>query len=204
MNQPLRPGVARVPETDARVLARALLDCDGALTPAERRAVERVARRVRVPDLNRDFEGGLTVGERLSDRLSRVGGSWGFILCFCGFLVAWAVLNAVVLVERAFDPFPFIFLNLILSCLAALQAPVILMAQNRQAAKDRMAAEMDYETNVRSEVEIMALHEKVDRMAEAIEALRAEAVAARQGRTEARPAMDGSWRGGDTAFAEAA
>jgi uncharacterized membrane protein len=113
-------------------------------------------------DVNEVFEERLTFGERLADRVAAVGGSWSFIIGFSLFLVAWAILNTVVLAARAFDPFPFIFLNLMLSMLAALQAPIIMMSQNRQAAKDRLEARLDYETNLRSEAEIASLHEKID------------------------------------------
>jgi len=115
-----------------------------------------------VRDSNQLFDAHLTFGERLSDRVAAIGGSWRFIIAFGLFLVAWAALNTLVLATRAFDPFPFIFLNLMLSMLAALQAPVIMMSQNRQAAKDRLDARLDYETNLRSESEIACLHEKVD------------------------------------------
>ena len=115
-----------------------------------------------VRDSNQLFDAHLTFGERLSDRVAAIDGSWRFIIAFGLFLVAWAALNTLVLATRAFDPFPFIFLNLMLSMLAALQAPVIMMSQNRQAAKDRLDARLDYETNLRSESEIACLHEKVD------------------------------------------
>lgn len=116
----------------------------------------------RVRNVNEVFEEHLTFGDRLADRVAAIGGSWTFIIGFGGFLVAWALLNTVVLASRAFDPFPYIFLNLMLSMLAALQAPVIMMSQNRQAAKDRLEARLDYETNIRSEGEIASLHEKID------------------------------------------
>ncbi|WP_084583561.1 DUF1003 domain-containing protein [Sphingomonas azotifigens] len=113
-------------------------------------------------DLNAVFDERLTFGERLADRVAAVGGSWGFIIGFGLFLAAWAVLNTVVLAAHAFDPFPFIFLNLMLSMLAALQAPIIMMSQNRQAAKDRLEARLDYETNLRAEAQIEELHAKID------------------------------------------
>ena len=115
-----------------------------------------------VHDSNELFEARLTFGERLSDRVATIGGSWRFIIAFSLFLVVWAALNTLLLAASAFDPFPYIFLNLMLSMLAALQAPVIMMSQNRQAAKDRLDARLDYETNLRSESEIASLHEKVD------------------------------------------
>jgi uncharacterized membrane protein len=124
------------------------------------------------PDVNRIFDERLTFGERLADKVAAIGGSWGFIVGFGLFLIAWAVLNTIVLATRAFDPFPFIFLNLMLSMLAALQAPIIMMSQNRQAAKDRLEARLDYETNLRSEAEIAALHEKIDLLLETVAAER--------------------------------
>ena len=119
-------------------------------------------RNPQIRDVNEVFEERLTFGERLADRVAAIGGSWTFIIGFGLFLFAWAVLNAVVLVRHAFDPFPFIFLNLMLSMLAALQAPIIMMSQNRQASKDRLEARLDYETNLRSEAEIASLHDKID------------------------------------------
>jgi uncharacterized membrane protein len=113
-------------------------------------------------DPNEIFAARLTFGERLADRVATIGGSWSFIIGFGVFLAAWAVLNTVILAANAFDPFPFIFLNLMLSMLAALQAPIIMMSQNRQAAKDRLEARLDYETNLRSESEIANLHAKID------------------------------------------
>lgn len=110
------------------------------------------------------FDEGMTFGERLADRVAAVGGSWGFIIAFGLFLAAWAVVNTVILVTHAFDPFPYIFLNLMLSMLAALQAPIIMMSQNRQAAKDRLQSRLDYEVNVRAEIEIAGLHQKIDRL----------------------------------------
>ncbi len=104
------------------------------------------------------------MGERLADKVAEFGGSWTFITIFCLFLAAWAILNGLILIGGGFDPYPFIFLNLILSMIAALQAPVIMMSQNRQAAKDRLAAAHDYEVNLKAELEIMALHDKLDQI----------------------------------------
>lgn len=122
-------------------------------------------------DPNELFAERLTFGDRLADRVAAIGGSWSFIIGFGVFLAAWAFLNTVVLAARAFDPFPFIFLNLMLSMLAALQAPIIMMSQNRQAAKDRFEARLDYETNLRSEAEIAGLHAKIDALSADIERL---------------------------------
>ncbi|RWB03969.1 DUF1003 domain-containing protein [Mesorhizobium sp.] len=105
-----------------------------------------------------------TFGDRLADTIARIGGSWSFILGFIAFLILWTSGNAWLLSRDAFDPYPFIFLNLILSMVAALQAPVIMMAQNRQAERDRIDAAHDYEVNLKAEIEIMALHEKLDEM----------------------------------------
>jgi uncharacterized membrane protein len=120
-----------------------------------------------------------TYGERLSDKVAAVGGSWSFIIFFSLVLLAWMLLNTDVLSRfgMAFDPYPYIFLNLMLSTLAAVQAPVIMMSQNRQAAKDRLAAAHDFEVNLRAELDIRRLHTKVDdiaaRNAELIEEIRA-------------------------------
>ena len=130
-------------------------------------------------DPNVIFAERLTVGERLADRVASVGGSWGFIVGFGVFLAGWAILNLVLLGARAFDPFPFIFLNLMLSMLAALQAPIIMMSQNRQAAKDRLEARLDYETNLRAEAQIEGLHEKIELLQAQI-ALLVDAPAARR------------------------
>ncbi|TRX73251.1 DUF1003 domain-containing protein [Pseudomonas mangiferae] len=107
-----------------------------------------------------------TVGERLSDRVAAIGGSWGFIVGFSLVLLGWMLLNTDVLQHfgLAFDPYPYIFLNLMLSTLAAVQAPIIMMSQNRQAAKDRLAASLDFEVNLRAELEIMRVHEKIDQL----------------------------------------
>lgn len=158
--------------SEIRYLAQQLLHAGLApLCDRDRRLIARVARRLHTArDVNRVFEQNLTFGERLADRVAVLGGSWSFILGFCAFLLAWAALNAVVLAETAFDPYPFIFLNLLLSMLAALQAPIIMMSQNRQAAKDRLAAALDYEVNIKAESAIMELHDKIDRLTQLVAA----------------------------------
>ena len=135
------------------------------LTPAERHIIERFAHHQTVSrDISKDFarEGG--VGGTIADKLTGWAGSWTFIILFLVFLAVWTVINTVVLTTDAVDPYPFVFLNLILSMLAAIQAPVIMMSQNRQAERDRIDARHDYEVNLKAELEIMALHEKLEAM----------------------------------------
>jgi uncharacterized membrane protein len=115
-------------------------------------------------DLEDALEEGRTLGERLADGLADFGGSWTFLILFGVFIAAWIVMNAVVLFRHPPDPYPFILLNLILSCLASIQAPVIMMSQNRQEAKDRIRAQNDYKINLKAELEIRHLHEKVDHL----------------------------------------
>lgn len=103
-----------------------------------------------------------SLGDRVADGIARVGGSWTFIIGFIIFLVIWTLANAWLLGRETFDPYPFVFLNLVLSMIAALQAPVIMMSQNRQTERDRLVAAHDYEVNLKAEIEIMALHEKLD------------------------------------------
>lgn len=106
----------------------------------------------------------LTLGQRIADKIAVFGGSWTFILSFFCFLLLWMAVNIWMLATRAFDPFPFILLNLILSCLAAIQAPIIMMSQNRQEQKDRQRSEHDYKVNLKAELEIRLLHEKLDHL----------------------------------------
>lgn len=152
-------------DQQVRELARQLLESGfDRLSDRERRVITLVAKRNHVTqNVNRAFEERRTVGDRLADRVAGFGGSWTFITLFLAVLVAWVLLNSAILVQGgAFDPYPYIFLNLILSMLAALQAPIIMMSQNRQAAKDRLAAGLDYEINLKAELEIMELHVKLD------------------------------------------
>jgi uncharacterized membrane protein len=127
----------------------------------ERRVWEHLIGRMHIArNANQVFDEQLTVGQRVADRVAAFGGSWLFISAFLAGMFLWMALN--VESGRPFDPFPFILLNLILSCLAALQAPVIMMSQNRQAVKDRIDAQHDYEVNLKAELEVVALHEKMD------------------------------------------
>jgi uncharacterized membrane protein len=133
------------------------------LGEAEKRILED-AREHRIVSSNAedDFQAEATFGQRLADGIARVGGSWAFIIAFLLFLVFWALMNTVILSRDAFDPYPFIFLNLLLSMIAAIQAPIIMMSQNRQAERDRFFAAKDYEVNLKSEIEVMGLHHKID------------------------------------------
>ncbi len=147
-----------------RYLAEMLEEEKGELTRLE----EDVLRSLREQELlssniNEEYSDSLTLGERLADRLADFGGSWKFILIFAGMLVVWICWNAYQ-AAQAFDPYPFILLNLVLSCLAALQAPVIMMSQNRQEAKDRLRSENDYQVNLKAELEIKHLNEKMDHL----------------------------------------
>ncbi|MFD1439482.1 DUF1003 domain-containing protein [Acinetobacter terrae] len=105
-----------------------------------------------------------TFGERLADKIASFGGSWAFLICFAIFLAIWIIVNTVVMISHPADPYPFILLNLILSCIAAIQAPVIMMSQNRQEAKDRLRSQNDYQINLKAELEIQHLHEKLDHL----------------------------------------
>ena len=135
-----------------------------ALSERERRVLRRAASRETVSrNTNLSFDDKLTFGQRVADQVAAFGGSWTFIMGFGAFLALWVGLN-LLLLRSAFDPYPFIFLNLILSMLAAIQAPVIMMSQNRQGVKDRHDAAHDYEVNLKAEIEIMALHDKLDHL----------------------------------------
>jgi uncharacterized membrane protein len=139
-----------------------LLDEVVRLTEVERRIVDKFIHRQRVA---RDITAApLTVGQRLADRVAAFGGSWSFIGLALLAIACWMGVNR--LLGRPFDPYPYILLNLVLSCVAALQAPIIMMSQNRQAAHDRLDAQHDYEVNTKAELEIVALHEKLDELRE--------------------------------------
>jgi uncharacterized membrane protein len=115
-------------------------------------------------NVDAEFEKDWTLGERLADHLATFGGSWTFLVCFGAFLAAWIAMNSAVLYWRPVDPYPFILLNLVLSCIAAIQAPIIMMSQNRQEAKDRLRSQHDYQVNLKAELEIRHLHEKLDHL----------------------------------------
>lgn len=117
-------------------------------------------------NLNHSHQANVTKGDKIADRLAQVAGSWTFIISFITVLILWIVINTVVFTTHAFDPYPFILLNLVLSCVAAIQAPVIMMSQNRQEEKDRLRAENDYRVNLKSELIIEDLHIKLDKLME--------------------------------------
>ena len=143
----------------------ALEDEIGELSALEQEVAESLQQHeVITENIEKQFERKLTFGERLSDHIASFGGSWRFIITFGSVLLGWIALNAFVLATRAFDPYPFILLNLILSCLAAIQAPIIMMSQNRSEARDRLRAENDYKVNLKAELEIRHLHEKLDHL----------------------------------------
>jgi uncharacterized membrane protein len=135
------------------------------ISEMEKQVIESIAKNELLSkDLEEELSKDLTPGQRVADRIAAFGGSWTFISFFFGFLLLWMSINVFVLVKRPFDPYPFILLNLILSCLAAIQAPVIMMSQNRKEEKDRKRSQNDYKVNLKAELEIKLLHEKIDHM----------------------------------------
>jgi uncharacterized membrane protein len=113
---------------------------------------------------NSEYQVKTSAGEKIADKVAKFGGSWNFIIIFFVILAVWFVINTYALIFRTFDPYPFILLNLILSCMAAIQAPIIMMSQNRQETKDRIRSENDYKVNLKAEIEIRTLHEKIDHL----------------------------------------
>ncbi|HEX8396851.1 MAG TPA: DUF1003 domain-containing protein [Pyrinomonadaceae bacterium] len=139
----------------------------GSLPEREQKVVSHYLERSHVShNVNHEFENRLTFGQRLADLVASFGGSWTFIIIFGSVLIFWVLLNSLILARsgEAFDPYPYILLNLFLSMLAAIQAPIIMMSQNRQTAKDRTDAAHDYEVNLKAELEILSLHEKLDEL----------------------------------------
>ena len=135
----------------------------GELSSLEKEVIESLREHdVLTQNLNDAVDETSTLGQRLADKVASFGGSWTFILFFAGVLIVWIIVNSLAMLGKPFDPFPFILLNLVLSCLAAIQAPVIMMSQNRQETKDRLRAENDYRVNLKAELEIRHLHSKLD------------------------------------------
>ncbi|MGV8075261.1 MAG: DUF1003 domain-containing protein [Syntrophobacteraceae bacterium] len=145
---------------------RSLVETEkGELTQLEEGVLESISRQeILSTYVDEEFESNLTVGQCLSDRIARFGGSWIFIIFFGCVLAAWLAVNSTALLFKPFDPFPYILMNLILSCLAAIQAPIIMMSQNRQEAKDRVRATHDYQINLKAELEIGQVHQKLDHL----------------------------------------
>ena len=136
----------------------------GNLTEVEKQVIQSVSKNTMISTEVEEDEQEITFVQKLADKVAEFGGSWGFIIFFMTFLVAWILLNVFWLSHHGFDPYPFILLNLILSCIAAIQAPVIMMSQNRQEEKDRERSKKDYKINLKSELEIRELHEKIDHL----------------------------------------
>jgi uncharacterized membrane protein len=135
------------------------------LTEQERHVAHHITERTPISEnVIQDYSEQLTLGQKMADKVASFGGSWVFISIFACVMVIWIILNSFILIKlnSSFDPYPYILLNLVLSMLAAIQAPIILMSQNRQAYKDRLSVEHDYEVNLKAELEIIALHEKLD------------------------------------------
>jgi uncharacterized membrane protein len=137
----------------------------GEITELEKDVIQAVKDRESLSvNENKAFDQSLTLGGRIADRMAEFGGSWTFIIIFGSVLMVWIAFNSIMILHRPFDPFPFILLNLVLSCLAAIQAPIIMMSQNRQESKDRLRAENDYRVNLKAEMEIRILGDKMDRL----------------------------------------
>jgi uncharacterized membrane protein len=139
------------------------------LTEREKHIVQHIAEKTPISEnIVQISSDKMTFGQKMADRVASFGGSWAFISIFMVMMIIWVLLNSFILIKFAgpFDPYPYILLNLFLSMLAAIQAPIILMSQNRQAYKDRLSAEHDYEVNLKAELEIIGLHEKIDSLRE--------------------------------------
>lgn len=163
-----RLAVAPVDEdVEIQELIEEIEELESLLAPEAQELIRDLRPHIVTDDVYEDIDEQASLGDRLADKLATYAGSWKFIIMFSLFMVVWMVLNYN-MGAAAFDPFPFILLNLSLSTLAALQAPVILMAQNRQAAKDRAVAQNDYQVNLKNEVEIADLHRKIDALTDAL------------------------------------
>ena len=149
----------------ASYAAQLLQEERGELTRLEQDVIRKLADGELVAEnVNRQFEERRSAGQWLADRVAAIGGSWAFVIGFFAFIAIWMIVNTVLLARGAFDRYPFILLNLLLSCLAAIQAPIIMMSQNRQEAKDRLRAENDFRVNLKAELEIRLLGERVDHL----------------------------------------
>lgn len=148
-----------------KYLLRILEQEDVDVSELERQVVESIAGNKLLSENPEELiDKQLSFGDKMADRIATFGGSWFFIILFFSFILGWMALNSWLLMQKAYDPFPYILLNLILSCLAAIQAPIIMMSQNRQEEKDRQRSENDYKVNLKAELEIKLLHEKIDHL----------------------------------------
>ena len=137
----------------------------GSLSTYDKEVLDSITgKEILTKNINDEIDNKITLGERISDRIAEFGGSWIFISLFMSFLVIWMLINIIVLSTHPFDPYPFILLNLILSCIAAIQAPIIMMSQNRQEAKDRLRSQHDYQVNLKAEIEIRQINDKIDHL----------------------------------------
>ena len=149
----------------SKYIQKILQDENGNISSVEKEVLDSIADKdILSKNLNEEMDRSLTFGQRLADNIAQFGGSWSFISIFGVFLFIWMAINVYVIAARPFDPYPFILLNLILSCLAAIQAPIIMMSQNRQEYKDRQRALHDYQVNLKAELEIRLLNDKVDHL----------------------------------------
>jgi uncharacterized membrane protein len=155
------------PDAHVQELIDEIEELQSLLSPEAQKLISDLRPRLVTDDVYEEIDEHASLGDRLADKMSTIAGSWRFIIFFCVLMAVWIGVNAFLGVQ-AFDPFPFILLNLTLSTLAAMQAPVILMSQNRQGAKDRAVAQNDYQVNLKSEVEIADLHRKVDGLTDAL------------------------------------
>ncbi|MCU0445298.1 MAG: DUF1003 domain-containing protein [Microscillaceae bacterium] len=148
-----------------RFIEEALVEDAGFLTNVQKEVVNSINEQANITrDMYAQWNQKLTIWDKLADNIARFGGSWSFILTFFSILIIWIIFNSLTLWYRPFDPYPYILLNLLLSCLAAIQAPIIMMSQNRMEARDRMRSENDYQINLKAEIEIRNLHEKIDHL----------------------------------------
>ena len=128
------------------------------------RTADELLARVQIKNINEIVDERMSFGQKVADLVARFGGSWTFIISFCFFLLLWMAVNTAYFLKAPPDPYPYIFLNLILSCIAALQAPVIMMSQNRQSLKDRLQADQDFQINIKAEFAIQQIHRKLDEL----------------------------------------
>jgi uncharacterized membrane protein len=148
-----------------KYLESILTDEVGELSKIEQEVIDSInANEILSDNIEFDMQTKITFGQKIADKVAEFGGSWRFIIGFFSFLGIWIIINAAILLQDSFDPYPFILLNLILSCLAAIQAPIIMMSQNRKEDRDRKRSEHDYKINLKAELEIRLLHEKMDHL----------------------------------------